>query len=339
LLREKRSEKKESQPPPLPLPKCEVFDPSLIEYPEQGKLPPVEHFVDREEYPAREFHTPSLHQTEVNDQTLMVVKNIVDIHLGVAEVKNSSRIKINSPDAIPAFRFLQLSRLIFERVCPQAEIPSFVITFITRVFRLIHLDIAHKYPYPEKLENGGATNARILEALTTCKDKIPQNITAFIKNDTCPDAGYIGSNMSSGGIYLYDKNMTRMPENIRFDPSTMDMALETVWKMGLFVHYYCSPNFTNPLYHSEFMVKFEAFFNNPTLLYRWYHPGPANTVLKTILAAFNLRGFADAIDRCVTTANAMSAYKGWLKRPADALIWKPRYDSNEDYGEEVLSRK
>lgn len=57
---------------------CLNFNESLIELPSQLGTPAVEYFVDRNEYPVHEFHTDSLHQSEINDQTLSVGKHIFE---------------------------------------------------------------------------------------------------------------------------------------------------------------------------------------------------------------------------------------------------------------------
>lgn len=84
---------------------CDNFPPDKIEATHQSEMNHVESLVDRTEYPHRDFHTVSLHQTEVNDQTLLVAKHLVDLHLGDRNNVSLESIRIKYLNDIPAFRY------------------------------------------------------------------------------------------------------------------------------------------------------------------------------------------------------------------------------------------
>jgi len=56
--------------------------------------------------------------------------------------------------------------------------------------------------------------------------------------------------------------------------------------------------------------------NEMSGLYR-NNPSFANKLIRSLLPTYDLSNFANSIDRCVSTAREISAYKGWLRRPAD----------------------
>jgi hypothetical protein len=119
-----------------------------------------------------------------------------------------------------------------------------------------------------------------------------------------------------------------MTNFFRWTTGSVDFPLETVWKMMLLTHYTCASAFSDPILHSQFAVKVENFLSNPHSLYRWYHPGPANRLLRALLSPFDLSDFARSLDRCVATARDISPYTDWLTRPANLFQYEKKFDPN-----------
>jgi len=229
-----------------------------------------EYFVHRSSYTLhKDFITWEHYQNEVNEQTQKIMRNVLDFHLGEIEQKNDTKIKLQRPSRIDAFRYIQLSRNILEAVCPGQEVPSFVLAFMVRLFRIILIDVEERHKYPEFLRANSTINNEVLKALTECKSNAKPIF--FMYNETCPSQGVYGTNDSTNGSNIFFDNINlTMPTDLKWEPGALDFPLETVWKMMVFVHYYCAPYFLTPLLHSEFVVKYEAFFNNPSVLFRWY---------------------------------------------------------------------
>jgi len=245
------------------------LDPEQVDPPQIGATSAIEYFVDRSPFPIRrDFKTWENYQNEVNEQTQKIMRNILDFHLGQIEDRNDTKIKIQNPSRIDAFRYVQLSRTIIEKVCPQEQVPTFVLAFMIRLFRIILLDLQERYKYSEFLRANSSLNNDILKTLTECKEGAKPYF--FMQNETCPSQGYYGTNDSSNATNIFFDNINlTMPTDVKWQPGAVDFPLETVWKMMVFVHYYCASYFPSPVLHSQFVVKYEAFFNNPTALFRW----------------------------------------------------------------------
>lgn len=84
----------------------------------------------------------------------------------------------------------------------------------------------------------------------------------FALNQTLNDSLYVLYNLN-------DSNA--MPGKMAFNISSMDIAIELLWKITMLTHYYCSDQFVDsPFDYSLLFVKMEALLKNPVLMFRWY---------------------------------------------------------------------
>lgn len=68
----------------------------------------------------------------------------------------------------PIWKILQKAKLVFTKVCPEVEVPSFLVNSFIRAFRYIYMSTKDSNPLPHFYEDGYQID-RIIETLDTCK--------------------------------------------------------------------------------------------------------------------------------------------------------------------------
>jgi hypothetical protein len=196
--------------------RCLSFPPGLIDPPISGPISAVETFVDRIEYKNHyaAFHTWERYQRETNEQTASILRKALVLHLGEADARADQLLNSIS---LPAFRLIQLSRQVTEKVCPEEKVPSFVLRMMVRLFRLIWLDLGERVLYPEVLLVRSETSEGIVKALGECRDKLAVPLI-FNSNETCPGMGLVNitqNTTTDPKIWTVGDNLHELPEDIK----------------------------------------------------------------------------------------------------------------------------
>ncbi|CAL8126728.1 unnamed protein product [Orchesella dallaii] len=290
---------------------CDTFDEATIEAEEYDTR--ADHFfqVDIVEQ-KKKFQPSSYHQKLVLEQNKRIGHQLRKFHLDKEGVANTPRFK--TKEEFPEYQYILLAKKIFTKICPAAALP--VLNFLIRTFRLLYIDSSKNHPYAEPYN--AQIDARITGALTQCATDAEKQEIFFYENKTCPDLGVYGTNQSTMSFF-YGTNLT-MPGSTMFN-SSLDAAVELVWKLAIMTHYYCiQPNqFDTVTDHTHFYVKLETILKNPMILFRWYYPGQFNQMLEFFLMSYDLGKFTQAVDRCVATVMAPSNFTFILPRPAEQM--------------------
>lgn len=248
-----------------PEPTCDQFADELLEAEEFNTT--ADHFYDYGHTDQSQvFHSTSYHQKLVNKQNNRVGHQLLKFFLAPNGSDSVPKLK-----DFPEYMLVQIGKELLKKVCPPEHVSPNVTDFLIRAFRLLYIDSAQSFPYPHKTNE--IEHERILAALSQCNNEAKP--ISFVDNATCRDAGIHATNQSfnESTFLIYDAkiNLT-MPADVRFNLSSLDVALELVWKIKLLAHYYCAEQLAavNPIDLSSFFVKIELMLKNPMMLFRWF---------------------------------------------------------------------
>ncbi|ODN01036.1 hypothetical protein Ocin01_05657 [Orchesella cincta] len=323
--RKKRASGKSSpsvKQPDEPEPTCNSFDEAVMEAEEYDTS--SDHFYQVDMIDQKQIFQPSsYHQKLVFEQNKRIGHQLRKFYLAKEGVFKTPRFE--TAEEFPEYEYIKLAKRIFVKICPGAALH--VLNFLIRTFRLLYIDSSKNYPYPEKYND--QIDARITAALKQCATDADNQEIYFYENKTCPDMGVYATNQSTM-TFFYGSNMT-MPGSALYN-SSMDAAVELIWKLTMVVHYYCLQpgQFVSFTDHSYFFVKLESILKNPLILFRWYYPGQFNQLLEFFLMSYDLRKFTQAVDQCVATVITPSNFTDYmLARPAEMLGWSAQSASKE----------
>ena len=85
---------------------------------------------------------------------------------------------------ISEYEYFQISRRIFEKVCPEAEVPNLLLKSLLRMFRLAVNESWNRYPYQQM--GDADEDARIKLGLSKCLASANQPIEFVYNQSTCP---------------------------------------------------------------------------------------------------------------------------------------------------------
>jgi hypothetical protein len=107
-----------------------------------------------------------------------------------------------------------------------------------------------------------------------------------------------------------------MAVGVNFNPHDHDLLVELFWKIFLFVHTICFPEFMDELnLHHVLETQIESLFLSPKVQQRWHRKTGGFSKMEHLLPTSKMDVRMEHLDGAVRDAYDFSTYKKWLRRP------------------------